>query len=999
MKTFNLFVALTLVAGLALVVGPLPVAQAATTKVVLGGSVAALAAAQSSNSEQYLGNGSWHSVLGDSKIELYIDPTSPPFDSLGSFTIADIKSFSYVTKNGGTPSNVDFYINIYTQPYTGGDATWYGNRLTAEPLYANSYSAPINTWNTWTTDSGTNQLTLFDSNHGPTGFYGAPTLADVQAGPIKWSDWVSSGDTTPINYASQTVKYIVLATGSAWASVFEGYVDALTIELSTGPSLTIDLEHHPSEVWVDDDWAGTVPGTDPDGAGPATSFGYDAFDNIQDAIDAVSGSTVHVAAGTYDESIVFGAGFDKDNLTISGDANDRPVVTGGARFLQTATLDGLTFENLIIKGVATGGNGVVDMDNSGVVNDFVMDNCVIDGENTSGRSGFLGQNLGQSFTIINSEFKDILGWALMDINSGSGDGGSDLPLTTVTFADNYIHDSDGSVALRGKATDKTDVVNVYGNTWNNIGGNNVDPSDDEHWAAIEVNHAVSANIYNNMVNDVVLGYWGEGQAFQFWDIDILDMYGNNLTNNAQGIFVYGGTAGGIYGGPYAVPGGGIHNNYIAGNTEYGLSVDATATGGPIDASGNWWGDSSGPGGAGSGSGDTVSANVDYTPWLDSGTDTDPVAAGFQGDFSVLHVDDDSPQAGTTGRIQEGINMVSSSTVLVHAGTYNERVTINKSVDLRGAQYGVDPTATGARTNPANESVITEAGLSTPNPDVLIEIPSDITDVTVDGFTLIGDPTNPIADTSVVRCWDDDINISNNIMDGMRGILYKGNDRLTAYQNRMVVNKNGVVVQPNPATNVTLSDNVFSLGNSPAGDESAIYMTSCSQCSVTGNTATGFVNAKGLAGSNLSQLTVSGNTFTENKDAVSVWGNSTFITICDNDLSSSLRYGISIKGQDVTITGNEINNNGDAGINIARHVIDTERVAIHYNNITGNVNYGVKVDTASVTEIVNATHNWWGDRRGPSCAMGEAEGHDQVKGDRVSPNVRFAPWLREEVEID
>src|SRR5947207_576367 len=30
-------------------------------------------------------------------------------------------------------------------------------------------------------------------------------------------------------------------------------------------------------IYVDDSWAGTTPGTDPDGAGPATNFGVDAF--------------------------------------------------------------------------------------------------------------------------------------------------------------------------------------------------------------------------------------------------------------------------------------------------------------------------------------------------------------------------------------------------------------------------------------------------------------------------------------------------------------------------------------------------------------------------------------------------------------------------------------------------------------------------------------------------------------------------------------------------
>ena len=56
-------------------------------------------------------------------------------------------------------------------------------------------------------------------------------------------------------------------------------------------------------VYVDDDWTGLTPGTDPDGAGPATSIGYDAFATIQGGINAVAtGGTVNVAAGSYVEN-------------------------------------------------------------------------------------------------------------------------------------------------------------------------------------------------------------------------------------------------------------------------------------------------------------------------------------------------------------------------------------------------------------------------------------------------------------------------------------------------------------------------------------------------------------------------------------------------------------------------------------------------------------------------------------------------------------------------
>jgi len=260
-----------------------------------------------------------------------------------------------------------------------------------------------------------------------------------------------------------------------------------------------------------------------------------------------------------------------------------------------------------------------------------------------------------------------------------------------------------------------------------------------------------------------------------------------------------------------------------------------------------------------------------------------------------------------------------------AGVYPERVNVHTAVDLRGAQYGVDPTGAGARTNPAAEAIIDASGLPIANPHVTVEIPSGVTNVSVSGFTLIGVPLIYHSDDSIVRCWDDDITVSDNIMDGYSGVVCKGAANQTVHRNRMVVNKNAVVVQPNPGMNVTVSDNHATLGPIPAGDESAFYMTGCTQVSITGNTVSGFVNGKAATGSSVDHITISGNAFDGNKDAISYWGTTTFVTIADNTITNSLRFGVSIKGQDITISGNEITGSADSGVNIDRHAIDTERV--------------------------------------------------------------------------
>jgi|GEM_PF-5302465 len=127
----------------------------------------------------------------------------------------------------------------------------------------------------------------------------------------------------------------------------------------------------------------------------------------------------------------------------------------------------------------------------------------------------------------------------------------------------------------------------------------------------------------------------------------------------------------------------LHDNSIGGTVVVWGDYASTVL---LDASGNWWG---------SNVASAVSARagsyVDYTPWLDIATDTQPGTPGFQGDFSTLWVDDGSPQAGTVGRIQEAADLVSGSTVNVLPGLYEEQVVIGKSaLHLIGAGSGNDP---------------------------------------------------------------------------------------------------------------------------------------------------------------------------------------------------------------------------------------------------------------------------------------------------------------------
>jgi nitrous oxidase accessory protein NosD len=63
-----------------------------------------------------------------------------------------------------------------------------------------------------------------------------------------------------------------------------------------------------------------------------------------------------------------------------------------------------------------------------------------------------------------------------------------------------------------------------------------------------------------------------------------------------------------------------HNNNIEGNASFGMLVVGAS--GVVNATNNWWGSGDGPSGLGPGSGDVVTANVNFSPFL---TEPNPAA--------------------------------------------------------------------------------------------------------------------------------------------------------------------------------------------------------------------------------------------------------------------------------------------------------------------------------------------------------------------------------------
>jgi hypothetical protein len=197
----------------------------------------------------------------------------------------------------------------------------------------------------------------------------------------------------------------------------------------------------------------------------------------------------------------------------------------------------------------------------------------------------------------------------------------------------------------------------------------------------------------------------------------------------------------------------FHGNSIVGTSKSINNTLSTL----FDASGNWLGSNTTSGVA-----SAVSANIDYTPWLNSGTDTNPGTAGFQGDFSTLWVDDNCPQTGSTGRIQEGINLVSGSTVNIAAGTYTETVNLNKHIALLGAGSGSSGGTIITKTGGSNGVLnLSASGVSATDPILIKDIRlqpvgvagisvgtflgttnTNVSYIKIDNVKIVGTNTNP-----------------------------------------------------------------------------------------------------------------------------------------------------------------------------------------------------------------------------------------------------------------
>lgn len=504
-----------------------------------------------------------------------------------------------------------------------------------------------------------------------------------------------------------------------------------------------------NNVTVDDDWASLALGDDPDGAGPLKAFGFDAFANIQDAINAVDANgTVHVNAGSYDPSTEFeslpgypvnGLYVDKAVTLLGANAGINPntgirsaesIITGSVFILSDNVLfDGFELTDGVDAWSPTNAVGKLIIGNEAthttLQNLYVHDIDFGIGPFTGheiillGNDEFSGGSASNT-TIVDNQIEGDIYFYHNTISSSDEGTWSDTLIQNNTIesisSGNFYNDYSWYYNF-----DNLDIVD------NQIGGIDLRSLNDawieNNTITSGINVTGSGKIFSNVFANGSTLTLSLNNSLKQTAYASFDVFGNFFTYNTDPS--QAGTA--VIN---VLRGAGASNNHINFNsfTDGGARNDANAVinqdgyGSVLDLSTNWW--------------DTTDINeiveltfnpliiedspgvfrtlaqglVDTSPFLESGVDTNTGTAGFQGDYSALTVHQSGAQ--TTELIAEGVNeIVASGTLTVAPGVYDENVYISAGVTIAGIFTNTGPMRFGAGStfSPGNSPAIANTG--------------------------------------------------------------------------------------------------------------------------------------------------------------------------------------------------------------------------------------------------------------------------------------------------
>ena len=559
------------------------------------------------------------------------------------------------------------------------------------------------------------------------------SFTGIDAGPtgVVISHSVFSGNAAHA-VRNATAGTTVDATSNWWGSSVPVWASTVSGQVAYDPwfideGMTILSNVPPTTVYVDDDYAGTPP-TD-------HNFGYDAFATIQEGITAVeTGGTVNIAAGTYTENVVIDKSLNLAGAgagTIIQPAISNPNcgdVGGGSLCAGSSNVILVQADNVVIHDLTVEGdnpaltstynvgganldarNGIITNHAAGVFNDLEVYNTTV--RNIYLRGIYASSNGTFKFhdnTVTNVQAE----YASIGIFAWYGPG--IIANNTVSYANDAIsaNHSKGIQFLNNTVTHSGSGVHTdnsgdsAGSVADLIQGNHVsDCSTDGYGMWTFVNY-LPVLVKNNTVTNCALGLSAWGTAPSVTTPALFE--GNSVTGPNKAVGSVGAylTTSGAGWGYYDLYANFSNNTFT--NFEYGVQISSEETtwdpdpfvqksihtvlshnqiygntngadkGGSLnidaDLKEQWWGDASGPAGVGPGTGDTIGAGLSFLPWC-----TDAACTAL----SVLPVHNSTTDTYYI-TIQEAIDAASvGDTINVAAGTYDEDVTVSKSLSLIG----------------------------------------------------------------------------------------------------------------------------------------------------------------------------------------------------------------------------------------------------------------------------------------------------------------------------
>ena len=325
-------------------------------------------------------------------------------------------------------------------------------------------------------------------------------------------------------------------------------------------------------------------------------------------------------------------------------------------------------------------------------------------------------------------------------------------------------------------------------------------------------------------------------------------------------------------------------------------------------------------------------------------------------------------------IQLAVSTGTCEVIAVAPGTYNENVTVNRSVTINGAQAGnrFDQRA------PGGESVVNGV---TPSGGVAV-FQIDASDVTIDGFTIKNAVNSGAAYGVAVRAGGNDAAILNNIFDGINTPDPGGNGTAQAVY-LTAGGPDNVNIQDNEMKNIhsNRSAKGVLLGDNGGTDPSQnVQVKGNSMHDITSDTRGAYgVSVANVGGGGTTGLKVLANDINNLNGVgwvhgVGLEGNTPGVIVMDNSFSA-----LNTGALDRTAVWFEANPSF-AGAIVQNNNFDVTPAA-----------FGIAVQpslvTANPSGTVSGTCNWWGSPSGPTAASNPGG-----TGAQVSAGVTYNPWL-------